>query len=174
MEIKSETMLTGYSDGEKAAYLGALAALATSDHEANEEELDHFREIAHAAGISPDQEQNILEAAKDTSGNNLKKCLDTLKGSDLRYGLITDLIALAKADESYSEEEKSNIEKVAQYLNVDKNQFSVLSRMAFDVFSILLMSAECERVFSAAKIFISNKRNRIKDDIIEIYTLLRH
>jgi uncharacterized tellurite resistance protein B-like protein len=129
MEIKSETLLTGYSDAEKAAYLGALAALATSDHEANEEELNHFREIAHAAGISPEQERNIIEAAKDTSGSNLKKCLDTLKGSDLRYGLITDLIALAKADESYSEEEKGNIEKVARYLNVDKNQFSILDQV---------------------------------------------
>ncbi len=72
MEVKSETLLTGYSDREKGAYLGALAALATADREANGDELDHLREIAHAAGISPEQEQSIIEAAKDTSGNDLK------------------------------------------------------------------------------------------------------
>ena len=46
--------------------------------------------------------------------------------------------------------------------------------MALDLLSVPLMSAECERVFSAAKILISDKRNRMKDDIIEVCTLLRH
>jgi uncharacterized tellurite resistance protein B-like protein len=128
MEVNSQTILTGYSAHEKAAYLGALAALATADREANEEELGHLREIAHAAGVTSDEEQNIIEAAKDTTGNNLKKCLDTLKGSDLKYSLITDLIVLAKADDSYTEDEKGNIEKVARYLNVNQNQFSVLDQ----------------------------------------------
>ena len=39
--------------------------------------------------------------------------------------------------------------------------------MAFDLLSVPLMSAECERVFSAAKLLITDKRNRIIDDIIE-------
>ncbi len=129
MEAKSETLLPEYSDQEKAAYLGVLAALATAGREANGEELNHLREIARKAAISSEQEQNILEAAKDTSANNLKKCLDTMKGSDLRYSLITDLITLAKADDSFTEEEKGNIEKVAQYLDVSKNQFSVLDQL---------------------------------------------
>ncbi len=128
MEAKLETLLTGYAAHEKAAYLGALAALATADREADKEELDHLREIAQAAGLSPEEEQTIIESAKDTSGQDLKKCLDILKGSDLRYSLITDLIAVAKADDSYTEEEKGNIEKVARYLNVNQNQFSALDQ----------------------------------------------
>jgi uncharacterized tellurite resistance protein B-like protein len=128
MEVQSQTRLTEYSDREKGAYLGALAALATADREATGDELNHLREIAHAAGIKQEQEQSIIEAAKDTSGNDLKRCLDALKGSDLRYSLITDLIALAKADESYTDQEKSNIEKVAEYLELSKDQFSVLNQ----------------------------------------------
>ncbi len=46
--------------------------------------------------------------------------------------------------------------------------------MALDLLFVLLMFAECERVFSAAKILISDKRNRMKDDIIEVCTLLRY
>jgi uncharacterized tellurite resistance protein B-like protein len=129
MEVKSETLLTGYSQHEKAAYLGALAALATADREANADELEHLREISHAAGISPEEERNIIEAAKDTSGQNLKQCLDALRESNLRYGLLTDLMALAKADQSYTEEEKGNIEKVAGYLNVNQTQFSALDQL---------------------------------------------
>lgn len=128
MEVKSETMLTGYSEHEKSAYLGALAALATADREADDEELGHLREIAQAAGISSDEEQKILDAAKDTTGTHLKECLEILKQSDLRYSLLTDLIALAKVDESYSEEEKANIEKVASHLNVSNSQFSAINQ----------------------------------------------
>jgi uncharacterized tellurite resistance protein B-like protein len=128
MQIQSETILTGYSEHEKAAYIGALAALATADRSAEGEELEHIRDIAHAAGISPEKEQEIVHAAKDPSGQDLKRCLDILKSSELRFSLITDLIAVAKADESYTEDEKRNIEKVSQYLNVDKNQFSVLDQ----------------------------------------------
>ena len=128
MEIQSEPLLSKYAELEKAAYLGALAGLATADRVADDDELGHLREIAHAAGLSPDVEENILEAAKDTSGNDLKRCLDVLKGSDLRYSLVTDLISLAKADGTYTEEEKKNIENVAKYLNVDQKQFAVLDQ----------------------------------------------
>ena len=128
MEVQSETLLTKYAAHEKAAYLGALAGLATADREASAEEVEHLREIAHGAGLSTEDEQNILDAAKDTSGNDLKKHLDVLKGSNLRYSLITDLIALAKVDESYTDDERKNIEKVASYLNIDENQFSVLDQ----------------------------------------------
>jgi uncharacterized tellurite resistance protein B-like protein len=128
MEVQSQNLLTKYAEHEKAAYLGALAGLSTADREASDEEVEHLREIARAAGLSEEDEQKILEAAKDISGNDLKKSLDILKGSDLRYSLITDLIALAKADESYTEDERQNIERVAKYLNVDQNQFSVLDQ----------------------------------------------
>ena len=81
MEVQSETLLTKYAEHEKVAYLGALAGLATADREASDEEIEHLREIAHAAGLSAEDEQNILQAAKDISGNDLKKHLDVLKGS---------------------------------------------------------------------------------------------
>jgi uncharacterized tellurite resistance protein B-like protein len=129
MEVQSETILTKYAEHEKVAYLGALAGLSTADREASNEEVEQLREIAHAAGLSAEDEKNILEAAKDTSGNDLKKQLDVLKGSLLRYSLITDLIALAKADGSYTEDERKMIEKVAKYLNIDEKQFSVLDQL---------------------------------------------
>lgn len=128
MQIESETVLTSHSAGEKAAYLGALASLATADRHADEDEIRHLREMAITVGLSDEDSRAVLESAKDTSGQYLLKCLDALKASELRYSLITDLIAVAKADESYTEDEKANIEKVARYLNIDKNQFSVLDQ----------------------------------------------
>jgi uncharacterized tellurite resistance protein B-like protein len=129
MEVQSETLLTKFAAHEKAAYLGALAGLATADREADAEEVAHLREIAHDAGLSAEDEQKILDAAKDMTGMDLKNHLDVLKGSTLRYSLITDLISLAKADGTYTDDEKRMVEKVAKYLNIDEKQFSALDQL---------------------------------------------
>ena len=65
-------------------------------------------------------------------------------------------------------------DKLLEWWKAHSGQFPVLSQMALDLLSVPLMSAECERVFSAAKILISDKRNRMKNDIIEVCTLLRY
>ena len=46
--------------------------------------------------------------------------------------------------------------------------------MAFDLLSIPFMSAEYERIFSMIKRFIPSDRNRLKDDIIEAMSSLKH
>jgi uncharacterized tellurite resistance protein B-like protein len=128
METKQNILLSNFTEQEKTAYITALAALATSDREASDEERENLREVSNSAGLSADQEETIMKAAQDTSGQELIKSLDVLKNSDLRYGLITDLIAMAKADESYTQDEKGNIEKVSRYLNVNDSQFSILDQ----------------------------------------------
>lgn len=52
-------------------------------------------------------------------------------------------------------------------------QWPSLTTMACDLISIPLMSAECERVFSAAGYLITSRRNHMKEDIIEATTCLR-
>ena len=52
--------------------------------------------------------------------------------------------------------------------------YPYLSRMAFDLLSIPLISAECERIFSRAKRFVPSERNRLKDDIIEAISYLKY
>ena len=49
-----------------------------------------------------------------------------------------------------------------------------MARMAFDLLSIPAMSAECERVFSQAKLLITTQRNRLGDSIIDAVECLKH
>jgi hypothetical protein len=44
----------------------------------------------------------------------------------------------------------------------------------FRFFSIPIMSVECERVFSLVKTLIIDRRNGLKEDIIEVCILLRY
>ena len=125
-----ETILEGHSDLEKGAYLGAIASIATADRVASEEEIEHIEELCDAAQLSQQQKELVVQAATELSGEELNRCLDQLKGSDLKYSLVTDLIAFAKSDENYSEEEEQSVQKIAQYLGVSQKQFSLLDQFA--------------------------------------------
>ena len=124
----NEKFLKDYTDREKGAYLGAIASIATADRAASEDELDYITELADSADISDDQKQAVIRAATELSGEELTRCLDILKTSDLRFSLITDLMNFAKSDAEYSEEEQKNVEKIAGYLNINREQFSLLDQ----------------------------------------------
>jgi uncharacterized tellurite resistance protein B-like protein len=129
MENESK-ILQGHSDLEKGAYLGAIASIATADREASEEELEYIGQLCAAADLSDVQKQSVIRAATEMSGEELTKCLDVLKNSDLKYSLVADLITFAKADNEYSEAEQQNVQKIAQYLGVNQKQFSLLDQFA--------------------------------------------
>lgn len=126
----SETILEGYSDHEKGAYLGAIASIATADREASPEELEYIDHLCEAAQLSEKQKQAVHQAATELSGEELNRCLDILKGSELKYSLVTDLMAFAKSDNNYSEKEEENITKISRYLGIDQKQFSLLDQFA--------------------------------------------
>ncbi|RYY40920.1 MAG: TerB family tellurite resistance protein [Chitinophagaceae bacterium] len=125
-----QQILEGYSPLEKGAYLGAIASIATADREATEPELDHLDTLSDAAGLDEDQKAMIRRAATELQGDELKRCLDVLKNSDLRFSLVTDCIAFAEADGNYAADEKAHIEKMAAHLGVDQKQFSLLDEFA--------------------------------------------
>src|SRR5215203_620846 len=126
----SKTILEGYSDHEKGAYLGAIASIATADREASPEELEYIDNLCEAAQLSEKQKQAVQQAATELSGEELNRCLDILKGSELKYSLVTDLMAFAKSDNNYSEKEEENITKISRYLGIDQKQFSLLDQFA--------------------------------------------
>lgn len=126
--MEQEKLLKNYTDMEKGAYLGAIASIATADRSASEEELEYIQSLADSADLSEEQKEGINRAATEMSGDDLKKCLDVLKTSELRFSLVTDLISFANSDQNYTPEEKANVEKIAQYLNINQQQYSVLDQ----------------------------------------------
>lgn len=127
---EQETILEGYSDLEKGAYLGAIASIATADREASPQELEYIENLCDAAQLSAIQKQTVLRSATELSGEELNRCLDVLKKSELKYSLVADLMAFAKSDNNYSEQEEQNIAKISQYLGIDQKQFTLLDQFA--------------------------------------------
>ena len=121
-------LLKDYSDTEKGAYLGAIATIATADRSATSDETNFLQVLSQGAGLSEEQQNAVLSAAKDPANINLQKCLDQLKNSDLRFSLITDIISFAKADGKYTPDEEAKIKEMATYLNVNQEQFGALNQ----------------------------------------------
>ena len=117
-----------HSDEEKGAYLGAIASIATADHIASEEEVEYITQLAESTDLSKEQQQGVVRAAQELSGNELIRCLDILKTSDLRFSLITDLMNFGQSDKDYSKEEKKKVERIADYLKINREQFSLLDQ----------------------------------------------
>ena len=59
------------------------------------------------------------------------------------------------------------------YWNLRYTSEPDLVRFAYDCYAIPAMSDECERIFSSAKILISDRRSRMLPDIIEANECLR-
>lgn len=128
MEQQS-TILEGYSAQEKAAYLGAIASVATADRSASEEELAFLDALSQSANLSEEEANSVRQtASSEMTDEELKGYLDVLKGSELRFSFVSDVIALAQADQDYSDEEKQNVQGIAEYLGVNQEQFSVLDQ----------------------------------------------
>src|SRR4051812_40917905 len=107
----TETLLEGSSDMEKGAYIGAIASLATADRHATPDEIEYLQALSKAAQLSDEQTEAVIKAANEISAEDVTRCLDVLKTSELRYSFVTDLIAFAKADKDYSEQEQQHVQK---------------------------------------------------------------
>jgi uncharacterized tellurite resistance protein B-like protein len=124
----AQKLLKDYTDQEKGAYLSAIAAIATADRTAAEEELAALNELSGAADLSPETAEKVRTAATEVSDEQLKESLDVLKGSELRFSLLADLVAFAESDKDYSEDEQQLVSKIAQYLNIDQEQYKTIKQ----------------------------------------------
>ncbi|MBJ6108434.1 TerB family tellurite resistance protein [Hymenobacter sp. BT523] len=119
-------LLQNYSEEEKTAYLSAIASLATADRQASGAETQFLQALAQQAGLSGGATQQVLAAAQDANNQSIQQNLDVLKGSDLRFSLVTDLISFARADGAYANDEEAMIGKMSQYLGINPEQKQTL------------------------------------------------
>jgi len=128
MEVHEQQLLKDYSENEKVAYLGAIASVASADRSASAEEIEFLTLLSQSAGLSGAAQQEVVAAAQDSSNISIKQCLDVLKNSELRFSFITDVMAFAKADGKLDAQEQSKIQEMAQYLQINQQQFGALQQ----------------------------------------------
>src|SRR5688572_27953640 len=116
---EEEKLMKDYTDKEEVVCIAAIASIATADRTAGEDELDFQEALAEAAELSHEQKMNIKQLVLDDYGNDLKALPDIVKNSQVKYSLSTYLVAFAQSDLVYSAEERTNIERIAWYLDIN-------------------------------------------------------
>lgn len=111
-----------YPAAQRAAYLGAIAALVTADRQATEAEGQFLSALAQQIGLSQADAQRVVDAAMDPNSDSLKQNLDVLKSSELRFSLMHDLVAFAQSDGDYNEAEQERVASMAKYLGITEEQ----------------------------------------------------
>ena len=123
----TDKLLKDYSIQERTAYLKAITALATADRSATEDEQYVLEAIIESAELPPADAAAVLSTAGNQfTETQLQESLDILKTSDLRYSLVTDLVAFAESDQQYSDTERRQVEAISAYLGVEQQQFSII------------------------------------------------
>jgi len=128
MEAQETQLLKDYSVNEKGAYLAAIASVASADRMASPEEIEFLTLLSQAAGLPADSQQEVIAVANDPSNVSIQKCLDVLKNSELRFSFITDVMSFAKSDGKLDANEQAKIQQMAQYLNINQQQFGALQQ----------------------------------------------
>ncbi|RAK64588.1 TerB family tellurite resistance protein [Hymenobacter edaphi] len=127
--MQPEEVFSQYSEPEKTAYLSVIASLATADRQASQPEGEFLSQMAQVMGLSPQSTQQVLQAAQDSTNDTIKTNLDQLRGSNLRYSLVTDLVSFARADGSYANDEEVMVNKISQYLGVNQQQVQTIENV---------------------------------------------
>lgn len=127
MRFKGKQSLKDYPEKEKTAYLAAVASMATPEDKASAEEEEFLAELCEEAGLSQHSREEVMKQARNPANNGFENYLDFLRDSDLKYSFVVDIIAYAKADGQYTEEEKRKIHRMADRLGISIEQFNVLS-----------------------------------------------
>ncbi|WP_262907791.1 TerB family tellurite resistance protein [Hymenobacter sp. 15J16-1T3B] len=127
--MQPEDVFSQYSEAEKTAYLSVIASLATADRQASQQESEFLSQMAQVMGLSPQATQQVAQAAQDSNNETIKANLDQLRGSNLRYSLVTDLVSFARADGAYANDEEAMVNKISQYLGVNQQQVQTIENV---------------------------------------------
>ena len=123
----SSTPLDSYTTAERKAYIQAIASIATADRTASAAELEYLSTLSTEIGLSESDKESIIRSGENTSDDSLFQSIAVLKNSELRFSLLAELINLAESDNEYHDEEKKSVEKIANFLNINPQQFEALN-----------------------------------------------
>lgn len=110
---------------ERIDYLTVIASMVGADVVLDPAELEQIRSLCRALEIPDEDARKILETAQRPT-RSIVRHVENLRGSNLRFALLTDCIALAYADGDYAKGERKEIMGLAAELGVTSEQISAL------------------------------------------------
>jgi uncharacterized tellurite resistance protein B-like protein len=115
---------------ERKDYLRVLAALASVDNRIDAEELGVLGELCDALGVTGSHRAEIVDFTRKVDEERVERICASLKGSPLRFSLVTDLLYMAQTDREYTLREREVVESIARYLGIEFRQLDAMEQFA--------------------------------------------
>lgn len=137
-----EHPLRPYPTEEKIAYLSLVAVMAAADGLFANEEREGLQELCYAVGLRETEVSGVIEFAEKVEPFSLEETLLSLRYSELRFTLMTDVLFMAYADHKVTGEEEQEILRFSGFLSISPEQVKSLRHY---VETVLAFGLERER-----------------------------
>lgn len=117
---------------ERVDYMMILASMAGADVVISSEESDRIRALCSELHL-PESETAQVMAASQAATASVKRHVEGLRSSPLRFTLLSDCLGLAHADGTYGPEEQKEIHALARALGIDDAQVATLEHVASEL-----------------------------------------
>lgn len=109
--------LAAYNETDRARYMAVIARIANVDGAMTSEEVYVLQQMCLGYVLGPDARGYVM-ASTTMDQDTLDAVLARIAGTDLRYSLLVDLCAMARADGTVHASEEEEIRHAAKALDV--------------------------------------------------------
>jgi uncharacterized membrane protein YebE (DUF533 family) len=114
------SMFDDYTEGERLAFLKAVANLVASDHQVTDDERAELNQLVLGAGLSPLDPRVEAEVLGELSRpSDLKAILARVKSRDLTRDLFRVLVVVAARDGKITATERAKVREAASAFGLD-------------------------------------------------------
>jgi hypothetical protein len=132
---------------------------------------DAFKSFYETYWQNPEAEADSFPVKEERPGS---REYDEFQAWMTPHGYYTSQDVAVDDYDSYLTTPPMKISNPIAWWREQQATYPKLAQMAFDVLSIPAMSAECERVFSQAKLVVNDTRNRMTNDTIDAIQCLKN
>jgi uncharacterized tellurite resistance protein B-like protein len=122
-----DNALLTHDENFRTSYLVLLTSVATANHKNTQEEVAFMQQMCQAAQLPQAGVQQVIKAMQSPSTALFAEHAQALKGDDLRFSLVADIINLAYADGNVDADELQQIKNVNGAMNITDEQFETLN-----------------------------------------------
>lgn len=130
MENGTEHPARGLLVRERVDYMVVVAAVAAADGTVVAAEMGALRDKCKELGLDASEIGEVIAAAEQPDAVRVEEIATRLRGSSLRFTLVTDLIFMAYADGQFAASEWQDIVAIAAVLDINEGQVTALVKYA--------------------------------------------
>ena len=115
--------------GPRTDYACMVASIAAADGVIEPTEIDDIVELCLQLQLPEHVHGQVVAFAKDPKPELLRQTLWRLRGSHLRFTLVTDMVVLGMADGTYDQPEATKVRSLAKVMDVTDEQVQAIEDM---------------------------------------------